>query len=423
LDRAKVCTLSWRLTGFPLGRLKNKRLLPPPMIDALLRKMVKVGDLTVKLPNGKTVCAGDGAGPGVVMRLNGRGLRRLVANPSLGLGEAYMERDLVLEQGSLWDLLEIVGRSGGRAPKGRATFAKRARKALKRRLQTLNGRIASRRNVAHHYDVSNALYRRFLDADMQYSCAYFARPDMTLEQAQAAKKAHIAAKLVLKPGQSVLDIGSGWGGLAMTLAADYGARVTGVTLSQEQLSLARERTAAAGLSDKVSFSLTDYRDLDQSFDRIVSVGMLEHVGAPNFGGYFETVGRLLADDGVALIHSIGRMSGPGATNAFTTKYIFPGGYIPGLSEIVAAAERAGLWITDIEILRLHYAETLKHWRLRFMADPDIPAMFDDRFHRMWEFYLASAELGFRYGGHMVFQIQLTKRLGTLPVTRDYIRAG
>jgi cyclopropane-fatty-acyl-phospholipid synthase len=390
------------------------------MIEALLRRMIKIGDLTVHLPGGRVQRAGDGSGAPVVIRLTGKGLRRLVANPSLGLGEAYMDEDLTLEQGTLWDLLEIVGRSGGRAPKGRGSWFKRMKKAIKRKAQQANDRAASRRNVAHHYDVSNDLYRRFLDADMQYSCAYFARPGMTLEEAQAAKKAHIAAKLNLSPAMSVLDIGSGWGGLAMTLAADHGAQVTGVTLSTEQLALARERAAAADLSDRVRFELTDYRDLSRTFDRIVSVGMLEHVGAPNFRTYFDTVKRLLADDGTAVIHSIGRMSGPGATNAFTQKYIFPGGYIPGLSEIVKAVEEAGLWITDIEILRLHYAETLRHWRLRFLADREIPTLYDARFRRMWEFYLASAELGFRYGGHMVFQIQVAKRVGALPMTRDYM---
>ena len=392
------------------------------MIEALLNKMVKVGDLTVHLPNGSVTKAGDGTGPPVVMRVNGRGLRRLVANPSLGLGEAYMEGDLTLDQGTLWELLEIVGKSGGRTPK-RGTPLTRAKKAFKRTIQSVNDRIASRRNVAHHYDVSNELYKRFLDQDMQYSCAYFARPDMTLEEAQAAKKAHIGAKLNIAPGMKVLDIGSGWGGMSLTLAADHGAKMTGVTLSTEQLALAQERAEKAGLSDQVEFRLTDYRDLDETFDRIVSVGMLEHVGAPNFQTYFDTVRRLLADDGSAVIHSIGRMSGPGATNAFTQKYIFPGGYIPGLSEIVKAVEAAGLWITDIEILRLHYAETCKHWRLRFLADPDIPAMFDARFRRMWEFYLCGAELGFRYGGHMVFQIQVAKKVGALPITRDYMVDG
>lgn len=390
------------------------------MIESLLSRMVKVGDLTLHLPGGKVLRVGDETGAPVVIRLTAKGLRRLVANPSLALAEAYMEQDLTFEQGTLWELLEIVGRSGGRTPKGRGSLYKRLKRAIKRKIQQANDRAASRRNVAHHYDLSNDLYRRFLDADMQYSCAYFPRPDMTLEEAQIAKKAHIAAKLNLSPGQRVLDIGSGWGGMAMTLAADHGVDVTGVTLSQEQIALARERTQAAGLSDRVRFELTDYRDMQGPFDRIVSVGMLEHVGEPHFRTYFETVKRLLTDDGSALIHAIGRMSGPGLTNAFTHKYIFPGGYIPGLSEIVRAVEDAGLWITDVEILRLHYADTLRHWRVRFMADPEIPALYDERFRRMWEFYLASAELGFRYGGHMVFQIQVAKRVGALPVTRDYM---
>jgi len=388
------------------------------MIEALLRKMIKTGDLTAHLPGGRVVKAGDGTGPPVVIRINSRGLRRL-ANPSLGLGEAYMEEDVVFEQGTLSQLLEIVGESGGRKPKRGSAFT-RFRKAVKRRVQQVNGRVASRRNVAHHYDLSNDLYRRFLDTDMQYSCAYFERPDMTLEEAQAAKKALIGRKLLIEPGMKTLDIGSGWGGLSMTLAKDFGAEMTGVTLSTEQLALATERVEKAGLSDKVRFRLTDYRDLDEPFDRIVSIGMLEHVGAPNFRTYFETINRLLTDDGVALVHAIGKMHGPGATNAFTQKYIFPGGYIPGLSEVVTAIEQAGLWITDVEILRLHYAETCRIWRERFMADPDIPMMFDGRFRRMWEFYLAGAELGFRHGGHMVFQIQLAKKRDAVPLTRDYL---
>lgn len=392
------------------------------MIEALLAKMIKSGDLTAHLPGGRVVKAGDGTGPPVTIRINSRGLRRL-ANPSLGLGEAYMDEDIVFEQGTLPQLLTIVGESGGRKPK-RGSALTRFRKALKRRIQQVNGRVASRRNVAHHYDLSNDLYRRFLDADMQYSCAYFERPDMTLEEAQAAKKALIGRKLLIEPGMRTLDIGSGWGGLSMTLAKDFGARMTGVTLSTEQLALARERVETAGLSDRIDFRLTDYRDLDETFDRIVSVGMLEHVGAPNFRTYFETINRLLTDDGVAVVHAIGKMHGPGATNAFTQKYIFPGGYIPGLSEVVAAIEQAGLWITDVEILRLHYAETCRIWRERFMADPDIPQMFDGRFRRMWEFYLAGAELGFRHGGHMVFQIQLAKKRDGVPLTRDYLlKAG
>jgi cyclopropane-fatty-acyl-phospholipid synthase len=391
------------------------------MIEALLSKMIKTGDFTARLPGGRVVKAGDGTGPPVVIRVNSRGLRRL-ANPSLGLGEGYMEEDIVFEQGTIDQLLAIVGESGGRKPKRGSAFT-RFRKAVKRRIQQVNGRVASRKNVAHHYDLSNDLYRRFLDTDMQYSCAYFERPDMTLEEAQAAKKALIGRKLLIEPGMKTLDIGSGWGGLSMTLAQDFGAQMTGVTLSTEQLALAKERAEKAGLADKTDFRLTDYRDLDEKFDRIVSVGMLEHVGAPNFRTYFETIAKLLDDDGVALVHSIGKMHGPGATNAFTQKYIFPGGYIPGLSEIVTAIEQAGLWITDVEILRLHYAETCRIWRERFMADPDIPTMFDGRFRRMWEFYLAGAELGFRHGGHMVFQIQLAKKRDAAPLTRDYMLRG
>lgn len=391
------------------------------MIESFLRRMIKVGDLTVHLPNGRTFKAGDGSGAPVAISVSAKALRRIALRPGLAFGEAYMNGELVIEQGGLWDLLDIVGRSGGRAPAtGRGSLLKRLKRTLKRRLQQANGRLASRRNVAHHYDLSNDLYRRFLDADMQYSCAYFSRPDMTLDEAQAAKKAHIADKLRIGSGQSVLDIGSGWGGMSMTLAKNYGAKVTGVTLSTEQLGLARERVAAAGLSERVAFELRDYRDVAGPFDRIVSVGMLEHVGAPNLRSYFETVRRLLDTDGVALIHTIGRMEGPRVTNAFTQKYIFPGGYVPAMSEVTRAIEDAGLWITDVEILRLHYAETLKHWRQRFMADPEIPALYPEPFRRMWEFYLAGSEMGFRYGGHMVMQFQLTRRIDILPITRDYM---
>jgi cyclopropane-fatty-acyl-phospholipid synthase len=284
----------------------------------------------------------------------------------------------------------------------------------------MNDRAAARRNVSHHYDISNDLYRRFLDADMQYSCAYWPRPGMTLEEAQAAKKAHIAAKLRIEPGMRVLDIGSGWGGMAITLARDYGARVVGVTLSTEQLELARARAAEAGVADRVTFELRDYRDVTEPFDRIVSVGMLEHVGAPNLRAYFETVRRLLPEDGVALVHTIGRMTPPSITNGFTQRYIFPGSHVPSVSEVAKAVEDAGLWMSDIEILRLHYAETLRHWRMRFLADPEIAARYEARFRRMWEYYLAAGELAFRYGTHMVTQVQLCRRVETLPITRDYI---
>jgi len=284
-----------------------------------------------------------------------------------------------------------------------------------------NERRSARRNVAHHYDLSVDLYRAFLDEDLQYSCAFFEHPDMTLEEAQNAKKRHIAAKLALGEGQKVLDIGCGWGGLALSLAAWTGASVEGVTLSTEQLNTAQTRAEAMGLASRASFSLTDYRDIAGTYDRIVSVGMFEHVGRPNYQAFFHSVAKLLKDDGVALIHSIGRSEGPSTTDAFTAKYIFPGGYIPALSEVLPAVERAGLWVTDIEILRLHYAETLRRWYDRFLARrAEVAALYDERFCRMWEYYLVGAEMGFRYGGHMNFQLQLAKRKDALPITRHYM---
>jgi cyclopropane-fatty-acyl-phospholipid synthase len=390
------------------------------VLDKLLRALVQVGRLSVVFDGGRVENYGDGSGPPVAVRLTGGGARRIALDPALGLGEAYMDGDLVFEQGDMWALLALVGRNFHGPPKP-GGLLRRIQVALIHHLRQVNDRTAARRNVAHHYDLSNDLYRRFLDADMQYSCAYFARPDMTLEAAQAAKKAHLAAKLRLFPGARVLDIGSGWGGLGLTLAGEYGAQVTGVTLSREQLDLANERAARLGLEDRARFRLEDYRDVRGPFDRIVSVGMLEHVGEPNFRAFFERVAELLTDDGCAVIHAIGRMEPPSTTNSFIAKYIFPGGYIPALSEVTAAVEQAGLWTTDVEILRLHYAETLRCWRERFLADrAAIALMFDERFCRMWEYYLATSELGFRAGTHMNFQIQLTKRVDALPMTRDYM---
>jgi cyclopropane-fatty-acyl-phospholipid synthase len=390
------------------------------VLDRLLRPLVRVGRLSVVFDGGKVENFGDGSGPPVAVRLTRAGARRIALDAALGLGEAYMDGDLVFEQGDMWTLLAMVGRNFHGPPKP-GGLLRRIKVAIVHRMRQMNDRVAARRNVAHHYDLSNDLYRRFLDADMQYSCAYFARPEMTLDEAQAAKKAHLAAKLRLFPGARVLDIGSGWGGLGLTLAGDYGAQVTGVTLSREQLDLANQRAARQGLESRARFLLEDYRDVRGPFDRIVSVGMFEHVGEPNFRAFFERVAELLTDDGCALIHAIGRMDPPSITNSFIAKYIFPGGYIPALSEVTAAVEPAGLWITDIEILRLHYAETLRCWRERFLADrAAIALMFDERFCRMWEYYLATSELGFRAGTHMVFQIQLAKHVGALPMTRDYM---
>jgi cyclopropane-fatty-acyl-phospholipid synthase len=389
---------------------------------------MRVGALTVRFPDGTVRTYGDGTGAEVAVRVSRKAVWAIARNPGLAFGECYMSGDVVLEKGDLGQLFEIVGRNHAQPSEISKGPLVRVVKAMQRRLEQWNDRIAARRNVAHHYDLSNGLYRRFLDADLQYSCAYFARPDMTLDEAQAAKKAHIASKLRLEPGARVLDIGCGWGGMALELAGRYGARVLGVTLSEEQLAVARRRAGAAGLADRAQFALTDFRDVEGPFDRIVSVGMFEHVGAPNYGAFFSKIARLLTDDGLALVHSISRRGPPTTTNPFTRKYIFPGGYIPSISEAMAAVERTSLWVTDIEVLRLHYAETLRCWRERFMADRGaILRMYDERFCRMWEYYLASAELAFRWGGQMVFQMQLARKVDAVPITRDYMpdaeRAG
>jgi cyclopropane-fatty-acyl-phospholipid synthase len=392
-------------------------------IESFLRNIFRHGCLEVTLPNGKQLTLGDGAGTPIAVVITGATtLPRIAAKPSLGTGEAYMDGRLSFQAGGIRDLLDLAGRNGvGRTVYHRPGALRRAWRAL---TEEYNARPSARRNVHHHYDLSGDLYRGFLDEDMQYSCAYFEHDDMSLDEAQAAKKLHIAAKLALADGQRVLDIGCGWGGMAMTLASGAGVKVEGITLSDEQLATARKQAEAAGLSDRVRFSLTDYRDLTGRFDRIVSVGMFEHVGRPNYQAFFDKVAALLADGGVALIHSIGRWSGPSATDFFTAKYIFPGGYIPALSEVLPAVERAGLVVTDIEILRLHYAKTLHAWFDRFQAKrAEMAVLYDERFCRMWEFYLAGAEMGFRWGDHMNFQLQLTKNAQALPITRAYMGEG
>ncbi len=391
------------------------------MLDAFLKRLMSRGDLTIIHADGKSVRYGDGTGVPVTVKLGPGAALRLGRKPSLALGECYMDGSLTIEQGDMYDLMDLVGRNMGHGRKSRGLLT-RIRRAIKRRLEQMNHRAASKANVAHHYDLSYDLYRRFLDADMQYSCAYFPAADVTLEQAQIAKKAHLAAKLLLKPGQRILDIGCGWGGLGLSLAeAAPGAHVTGVTLSTEQLAIAQRRAQERGVADRVDFRLQDYRDLEGPFDRIVSVGMFEHVGQPHFQEFFDHVSRLLTDDGVMVLHSIGRKDGPSVTNPFINKYIFPGGYVPALSETLEPIEKSGLWVTDIEILRLHYAETLKEWRKRFFDKYDeIHAVYDDRFMRMWDYYLASSEISFRHLGHMNFQIQMAKDVHAVPMTRDYI---
>ncbi|CAN7182568.1 cyclopropane-fatty-acyl-phospholipid synthase [Phenylobacterium sp. LjRoot225] len=387
-------------------------------LQTVLRNLAREGDLTLKLPGGSELRLGDGTGPKLVARITSAAwAARIAAKPGLGVGEAYMDGGLVLEQGEIGQFIDLIGANAKyKTKKRRGPF----RRWLRRTLREANDRVQSLRNVAHHYDLSYELYRRFLDEDMQYSCAYFERPDMTLEEAQLAKKRHIAAKLALEPGQSVVEIGCGWGGMAMTLVEESGVEVDAITLSIEQLKVAQARAESKGLAHKARFSLTDYRDLKGTYDRVLSVAMFEAVGRPNYQEYFDGVARLMKDDGVALIHSIGRPE-TGVTNAWIDKYIFPGGYSPALSEVLPAIERAGLMVTDVEILRLHYAETIRHWRDRFEAQRgEIADLYDERFCRMFEFYLGIAEQSFRHRRQFIFQIQLAKRLDVLPITRDYI---
>jgi cyclopropane-fatty-acyl-phospholipid synthase len=365
---------------------------------------------------------GNGAGPPLGVKiLDGGAERRLMLNPALALGELYMDGRVVLTKGGLYDLLALGARNLA-ALDGQpwAKALAKARIAI-RGLHQRNNRLRAKRNVASHYDLDQRLYNLFLDPDRQYSCAYFEYPGQSLDEAQTAKKRHLASKLLAKDGAKTLDIGCGFGGLALYLAGVAGANVTGVTLSEEQFAVATDRAHETGLADRVEFRLQDYRDVPEKFDRIVSVGMFEHVGVNHYDEFFTKVRGLLKDDGVMLLHSIGRNSVPGVTNAWIRKYIFPGGYIPSLSEVLPAIERAGLYVTDIEILRLHYAETLRAWRERFMARwDDAKKLYDERFCRMWEFYLAGSETSFRVDAHMVFQIQLAKRQEVIPLTRDYI---
>jgi len=393
------------------------------LLAHLLRHIIRRGRLTVIDSAGRSYSFGALPGPISAIRLHSKALeRRLFFNPRLAVGEGYMDGSLTIEQGDIYDFLSLVMGNIQTAPRSAALsplYLGLDRWA--RWLQQHNPIGRAQQNVAHHYDLSSTLYDLFLDADRQYSCAYFERPSDDLETAQANKKRHIASKLLLQPGQRVLDIGSGWGGLGLYLARETGVDVTGLTLSVEQHKLASERVAAAGLEGRVRFEIQDYRLDQRRYDRIVSVGMFEHVGVNHYQEYFDKVSDLLTDDGVALIHAIGRREGPGTTNSWVRKYIFPGGYCPALSEVLPAIERAGLWVTDMEILRLHYAETLRHWRQRFLTHWDeVKALYDERFCRMWEFYLAASEAGFRVQDLMVFQIQLSKRVDAVPMTRDYM---
>jgi cyclopropane-fatty-acyl-phospholipid synthase len=392
------------------------------LLSHLLHHLIRRGSLHVIDAGGAAHTFSGDPGPEVTIRLHDRALEwQLFFRPRLKLGEAFMDGTLTVENASIYDFLDLVASNMAAAPRNALTPLYDGFGRAFRVLHQYNPLRRARQNVAHHYDLSETLYELFLDADRQYSCAYFTAPDETIEEAQTGKKRHIAAKLLLEPGQHVLDIGSGWGGLALYLAKECGVSVTGLTLSTEQLRVAQRRAAAAGLSERVRFELRDYREAEGRFDRIVSVGMFEHVGVVHYPAFFAKVKELLADDGVALLHSIGRQDGPASTNPWLRKYIFPGGYSPALSEVVPVVERTGLWITDIEILRLHYAQTLRAWRTRFNANRErIRALYDERFCRMWEFYLAGAEIAFRHQGHLNFQMQLAKKVDTVPLTRDYM---
>ena len=388
------------------------------LLHGLLRRIIREGALTVVAPDGRSYDFGSGS-PTVTVRITDWAVvRRLSFNPDLAVGEAYMDGMLVVENGEIYDFLALcfsnLGWHQGHWVRSLAAH-------LAQRVAPYTPAAVARANVAHHYDLSDTLYELFLDADRQYSCAYYMSPSDTLERAQEQKKRHLAAKLLLRPGQRILDIGSGWGGLALQLAKEEDVDVTGITLSPEQHRYSTQSVDKAGLVDRVRFLLNDYRHERGRYDRIVSVGMFEHVGVGHYRQYFGKIRELLADDGVALVHTIGNADGPGGTHAWIRKYIFPGVYTPALSEVVPIIESAGLHITDIEVLRLHYAKTLKAWRQRFMANRDrVAAIYDERFCRMWEFYLAACEAGFRHSGLVVYQIQVSKRIDTVPLTRDYI---
>jgi len=401
------------------------------LIDRLLSGIVKKGVLELTYADGRLVTFGSPAAgfPEVAIRFTDRRVPRdIISDPRLGAGEAYMDGRIVIERGDIMQFIQLVQSNRpweGGLQLGEPGILRTARQRLAFLVRSFNKPGSSKRNVSHHYDIGNDLYRLMLDEEhMQYSCAYWPREEMSLGEAQEAKLAHIAAKLALSPGQRVLDIGCGWGGMAIYLARKTGAEVLGITLSEEQLSLARQRAQAAGVADKVRFELVDYRDLagsGETFDRIVSVGMFEHVGVPQYEAFFRACAKLLDEDGVMLIHTIGRLEGPSWTDAFTDKYIFPGGYIPALSETVAASEKVRIALTDVEILRFHYAKTLREWYRRCMEHRDeIVAMYDERFFRMWTFYLSGSTASFENGGMCNFQLQYTRRRATLPITRNYM---
>ena len=404
------------------------------LVDRLLARLVRKGSLELVHFDGSIARFGTPAPgyPDVAIRLTDKKVARdILLDPRLGTGEAYMDGRIAIERGDVMDLVSLIrmnNRWEDKARLGPPSLPRRIRGRVGNAIRAVNKPGSSKRNVAHHYDIGNDLYRLMLDEEhMQYSCAYFARDAMTLGEAQEAKLAHIAAKLNLKSGASILDIGCGWGGMAIFLAQNADVTVHGITLSDQQLALARERAEAAGVADRVRFELVDYRDLaarGASYDRIVSVGMFEHVGAPQFETFFRCCANMLARDGAMLVHTIGRMGSPGRTDAFTDKWIFPGGYIPALSETVAASEKVRLIASDVETLRVHYARTIREWYARCIANRvSIEALMEARFYRLWTFYLAGAATAFEHGGMCNYQIQFIRDRNALPLTRTYMEEG
>lgn len=392
-------------------------------LHAILHEQISAGSLRVAYPSGRTESYGDGTGEPLALRIaDARALRRVFVDPSLAFAEMYIDGRIIMERGGIYDVISLA-KSNTRlevatvGAKGLHLWRSLTHAPIIRAV----GLRAARANVAHHYDLDERLYRLFLDGDMQYSCAWFERPDMTLDQAQLAKKRLIAAKLLVRPGARILDIGCGWGGMALYLARVTGADVTGITLSHEQHRVATGRAAAAGLADRVRFRVADYREIEGRFDNIVSVGMFEHVGLPQFATFFRTAARLLAPDGVMLLHAMAQPYAAPYNQPFIEKYIFPGGYIPALSEVFPAVEKSGLLVRDTEILSLHYAETTRAWRERFLANRErARELYDERFVRMWEFYLAGSESSFRDDHLHVFHLQLAHRQDRVPLTRAYI---
>ena len=406
----------------PEGQARQLAHISPMLFASLLRRLVRFGRLTVIDPGGRVHRIKGADGPSAVIRLHDSSVGwAFVLNPALALGEAYMAGRLTIEEGTLFDFLTILIVSRREALLGRSTGLAACGRKLLGRFWTYNPVGRAHRRVSHHYDLAPGLFDLFLDSDRQYSCAYFALEGDDLETAQRRKKAHLAAKLLLRPGDRVLDIGSGWGGLGLYLADCAAVDVTGVTLSREQHELSNARAVSGGLSERVRFRLRDYREEEGCYERIVSVGMLEHVGLGHYREFFGKVRELLTDDGVALVHTIGRYDTPGPVNPWILRYIFPGAYVPTLSELMPAIEEQHLLVTDIEVLKRHYAKTLRAWRTRFVSNWDrARSMYDERFCRMWEFYLTACEVGFLNNIMTVFQIQLAKDPGAVPETRDYI---